>query len=158
MFSGGGQVTTVEEQVYSVCHYVCVTCFVDCPTFNYPKVKSIKTSPCTTRTTPDVIPAAPAFTTFHTSTFGYLGPFAVSFAFSSCFANKYIRRQTSVRHCDAIISWVSSDLPVINYHPKLWDWSETTGHSYERSKWPRSLTVHPVFFLYIVYIFAWLVY
>lgn len=72
------------------------------------------------------------FSSLHTSAFGRLGPGAAGSALCTCIANKYIWRQALVRHLDAVESGVSSDVLVIKYHPKLWDWSEITVHSYER--------------------------
>lgn len=66
----------------------------------------------------------------HTLTCWCFGPGAAGRALSFCIAKTYIWRQAFVCDCGAVRSSVSSDPPIINDPAKLWDRSETTGHSY----------------------------
>lgn len=72
------------------------------------------------------------FISFHTSAFRCIGPSATGSALCSFITNKHVWRQALESPSDTIISGVRFDLLVKNYHPKLWDWSETTGNGYKR--------------------------
>lgn len=67
-----------------------------------------------------------------TSAFRHLSPAPIASALCPCITEQHIWRKALVGTLGAIISGVPSELCVINDCPKLWDWSETTLHSFSR--------------------------